>query len=168
VVDTRHMNPDDVVNLAVNIEEDGLAFYKALAEGATDPQAKAVFLRLATEEVQHVDDIREKIPTEGVEYLTYDDASLYDAYASHLFRTEIFPEKDRAKPHLDAVKGPIDAIELGRKAEMDSIRFYRAAEKACTHPGGKAAFEALIEEEEEHLRLLTELRDKLRSVLGED
>jgi hypothetical protein len=33
-----------VVNLAVNIEEDGLAFYKALAEGATDPQAKAVFL----------------------------------------------------------------------------------------------------------------------------
>jgi rubrerythrin len=59
------------------------------------------------------------------------------------------------------VKGPSAAIELGRKAEMDSIRFYRAAEKACTHPGGKAAFEALIEEEEEHLRLLTELRDKL-------
>ena len=70
MVDTRHFNPEDVVNLAVNIEEDGLAFYKALAEGTTDPQVKAVFLRLATEEVQHVADIREKIPTEGVEYLT--------------------------------------------------------------------------------------------------
>ena len=166
VVDVRHFNPDDVVNLAVNIEEDGLAFYKALAAGATDPRVKAVFLRLATEEVDHVHEIREKIPTEGAEYLTYDDASLYDAYAAHLFRTDIFPHEDRAKPQLEKVKGPIDAIELGMKAESDSIHFYEVAAKACTHPAGKAAFQALIEEEKEHFRLLEELRDKLLSVEG--
>jgi rubrerythrin len=158
------MNPDDVVNLAVNIEEDGLAFYQALADAATNPQIKAVFLRLATEEVQHVDDIRAKIPTEGVEYLTYDDASLYDAYTSHLFKTDVFPEADRAKPHLEMVKSPIDAIELGMKAESDTIRLYQAAAKACSHPAGTKAFEALVEEEKEHLHLLTELREKLRAL----
>ena len=50
------------------------------------------------------------------------------------------------------------------KAESDSIAFYEAARAACTNEQGKQAFATLIAEEQEHLRLLTELREKLRGI----
>ena len=47
------LNAHDVVRFAIRIEEDGELFYREAAGLADDKKAKALFARLADEEVGH-------------------------------------------------------------------------------------------------------------------
>jgi len=51
----------------------------------------------------------------------------------------------------------MNAIEIARKMETDAIRFYLEASEKTSHPVGKKMFLGIVEDEKNHLHMLTQI-----------
>ncbi|HUJ69114.1 MAG TPA: ferritin family protein [Syntrophorhabdales bacterium] len=151
------LNAHDVVRFAIRIEEDGELFYREAARLTEDREAKALFSRLADEEVGHrkifqtiSENIGEYAPPE-----TYDGE--YMAYLrDHIDGKAVFREdlKGSLKAHLGSVLTAID-FAIGR--ETDSILYYQEARVFV--PGRQqGVVDRIIEEERKHFILLSNVR----------
>jgi len=151
------LNAHDVVRFAIRIEEDGELFYREAARLTEDREAKALFSRLADEEVGHrkifqtiSENLGEYAPPE-----TYDGE--YMAYLrDHIDGKAVFREdlKGSLKAHLGSVLTAID-FAIGR--ETDSILYYQEARVFV--PGRQqGVVDRIIEEERKHFILLSNVR----------
>jgi rubrerythrin len=144
--------PHEVFVIAKEMEEAGIAFYKALARQVGDPDAKALFLKLASDEVQHLRGI-EKLEQQTLDRAPNEQDALVEQYIRGLVDTKVFPDPSEADAVARSVGGVPDALAFGIRAERASIAFY-----SKTWMLGRSEVAGnLIEQEREHLRLLTEL-----------
>ena len=152
--------PGEVINFALQIEKNGQAFYRALADRAEDAEAKNVFTFMANEEASHYDTFsqlgskltflepEESYPGEYAEYMR-------ELVESHVFTRDVNPEEMAAK-----VKDSVEAVNLALGFEKDSILFFHElkklvpAEEQCTVDG-------LIAEEGRHVKKLLQLKKLL-------
>jgi len=151
------LNAHDVVRFAIRIEEDGELFYREAARLAEAGEAKALFSRLADEEVGHrkifqsiADTLGGYTPPE-----TYDGE--YMAYLrDHIDGKAVFREdlKDSLKAHLGSVLSAID-FAIGR--ETDSILYYQET-RIFVPERQQAVVDHIIEEERKHFILLSTVR----------
>ncbi len=151
------LNAHDVVRFAIRIEEDGELFYREAAGLAEDKEAKALFARLADEEVGHRKIFQGISETLG----GYAPAETYDgeymAYLrDHIDGKAVFREdlKGSLKAILASVLSAID-FAIGR--EMDSILYYQEA-RAFVPERQKEVVDRIIEEERKHFILLSDAR----------
>jgi rubrerythrin len=151
------LNAHDVVRFAIRIEEDGELFYREAAGLAEDKEAKALFSRLADEEVGH------RMTFQGISETLggYAPAETYDGeYMAYLrdhidgkavFRKDL---KGSLKAILASVLSAID-FAIGR--EMDSILYYQEA-RAFVPERQKEVVDRIVEEERKHFILLSDAR----------
>ncbi|MGD2062773.1 MAG: ferritin family protein [Nitrospirota bacterium] len=147
----------EVLAVAQKIEEDGIAFYKAIAPHTKDLKARAVFYRLAHDEALHLDGFSAllKVPADDN---AYDDAAMLTSYVQETIRSDIFPSATDARRIARAADGLLAAVDLGLQAERQSVAFYERMVTACTNEEGKAAFAELLAAEREHVATLEGLR----------
>ena len=144
--------PHEVFVIAKDMEEAGLTFYKAVAKRSSDPDVKALFLKLASDEVRHVRDI-EKLERLMLDRAPSEDDALVAQYIRSLVDTKVFPALSEAQALARSVTGVLDALALGIRAERASIAFY-----SKTRVLGRSKVAGnLLEQEREHLRLLSKL-----------
>jgi rubrerythrin len=144
--------PHEVFVIAKEMEEEGLAFYKAVAKQVADPEVKALFLKLASDEIEHVRSI-EKLERQTLDHAPDEQDALVEQYIRSLVDTKVFPDPSEAAAVGRSVEGVLDALAFGIRAERASIAFY-----SKTRVLGRSEVAGnLIEQEREHLRLLTEL-----------
>lgn len=147
----------EIVELGVEIEKNGQSFYKTLARHSKERKIKDIFLFLSTEEGKHIK-VFEKILQEHAPRLTnpgifFDD---YFAYLSDLADAAVFTQPEQGKKIASKVKSTKEALRLAIGFEKDSIVFYEGMKKLV--PGRDRAFiDAVIMQEERHLRRLLEL-----------
>lgn len=153
-------SPYEIAQIAIGMEEDGFNFYSKAAEYASDERVRAIFLKLANDEIQHKSDFSEK---EFAKYFgDVDDAVIeMDSYIKQLFKTEVFPTIESAQDYAEKIKDDKAALELGMEQEKRAIKFYTELKKRVTLDKAKEAIEELIQEETHHYQLLKELRDQL-------
>ncbi len=157
---TGGFNPREVFAIAREMEEEGLAFYKAVARQVGDPDAKALFLKLASDELQHVRDI-ERLEEHGEEYFPTEEDSLVAQYIQGIVDTKVFPPVSEVPEIAGSTRGLTEAIGFGISAEERAIEFYTKAKSEARTEEAVDAFSRLLEQEEEHLALLAELRKRL-------
>ena len=139
----------EIIELAVRIEENGHDFYTNAAEmtqGTTD--TKSLFLDLAEKEVMHIaifQKLADKFDAESFDFQA-DDAS---EYVNHLAETHIFGKPDSGKELAKKVKTSKEALEIAYKFENDSVAFYTALEKYA-RSDSKKLVRQIIGEEKEH------------------
>lgn len=144
---------DEILQMAVQVEELGRDFYEALAGATCDPRVLQLCHHLAAEEDKHGGVFR-RLPDD----LAAQDLSilLTDEQVAAWRRL-----KDRILPTSDTIYqiacggNILDALNLAVKMEARTIRFYTRFAEAL--PPGNAV-EAIIAEERTHLRLLTAVR----------
>jgi len=144
--------PHEVLVIAKEMEEAGLAFYKGLAKHVSDPDAKALFLKLASDELRHARAI-EKIERQTLDRAPNEHDALVEQYIRSLVDTKVFPALSRVASVAQSVTGVLDALALGIRAERASITFYSKTWAL----GRSEAAGNLLEQEREHLGLLSEL-----------
>ncbi len=150
----------DIVEVAVRIEENGANFYRYAVQLAGKEEVKALFQRLAEEEVKHrqtfaaiLAGMSRNLPPEGYdgEYAAY----LHDYVDNHLvFTAEAFAAE------LAKLRNEAAALDFAIQRELDSIHYYREMREML--PAGEcAAIDRIIAEEKEHFIRLSALRKRI-------
>lgn len=147
----------EVAEIGVEIEKNGRDFYNAVEKISRNKKARETFKYLAGEEEKHiktfqgiVSKVKEYEPSEAY-------PGEYFAYLSSLSKEHIFTQKDKAMDIARTVKSDKEAVELGIRFEKDSILFYYEMKRVVLEEEHKV-IDILIEQEQEHLRKLSELK----------
>lgn len=161
-----HFNAAEVYAIAKRMEKEGLHFYRIVAEHATNPDVKWLFQRLAVDEVRHLRDVERferELKAKPTTTTSPEEQMVVDEYVQNLIETRVFPDNGEAKKVADSVDNIIAAINYGIEAERRSIIFYGKAKEFAPLADGTEAFRRMQQQEEEHLRLLSELKNKFVS-----
>ena len=141
------------IETAIQIEQDGLAFYTEAARQTDDPNGEKMFLSLARDEQAHLklfEDARESLLAEG-KWLSPEQV---EAISPRRFeRPPIFPTVEEIKT-VDLPERQLAALQRGIQAEQDAITFYSEQLEESDDPDARAMYAYLVEQEEGHRTIL--------------
>lgn len=140
---------NEIVEIAVRIEENGHDFYTEVAKLFCDSKIiNAVFTSLAQKEINHIlvfKNLSKQVDEEGFEF------NLEEAqdYLQHEADTHIFLKKNSGSELAKKVKSSKEALEIAFKFEVQSVAFYTHM-LTNTQTKAKKLIERIIAEEREH------------------
>ena len=150
----------EIVELGIQIEKNGKAFYDALAGQSKNDKAKTIFTFLSGEEEKHISAF-EKILTSVQKYEPPEAyPGEYFAYMKAMAGDYIFTQKDKGAQAAKKTKSDKEAVGVGIDFEKNSILFYTEMKKVVPEYDRKT-IDALISQEQEHLKKLTDLKKAL-------
>lgn len=153
-----YFKPTEITQLAVDVEESGYRFYRALSEWFTDFKTKSIFIDLANQELDHEKAFKKM----GEESENAADESGYVINIGILLQTAIGELKEAfdltkvQKEGFDIVK----ALDLGIAVEDESIRIYSEVKEKFISRFGPI-LQKIIDEEKNHRLILQELKEKI-------
>ncbi len=136
----------NVFEFAMQMEKDGEAFYREIADKCKDPGLKKIFTTLADEEVVHYNTFKklyEKTSAKAVE------SNILEK-AKNIF-TEI---KDAGGINIVDETPQLEAYKKAMEAEKESYTFYEKKAEEVTDPEEKKILLTFAREEHRHDRLL--------------
>ncbi len=145
-------NADEILKMAEQIERNGYKFYKTASENIKDPQAKEFLIELANMEKQHEKyfaSIRSELSDQEKEATAFDPEGETGLYLKSLADTRVFFEK---KIDITSMK---EILKAAIVAEKDSIVFYLGMKKAVPERLGRNKVDEIIEEEMNHITMLS-------------
>jgi len=151
----------EAVEVAVNMEEEGIRFYALAEERAGDPESKKLFAFLREKEHQHVDAFRRLYQEIAAREGGADaDLWLLDPEVASYFRavvdSAVFPAKGSAERVLGGLRTPADVLRFGLRIERESVHFYHELLAHCPWPAAKELVGEVIAEERRHFRFIHE------------
>ncbi len=150
----------ELINIAIDIERRGIAFYDIMAKSTQNAVASDVFQHLADMEQQHIQ-IFQGMLKEADKYQTSStDAEEYSAYLQGLVDSAVFTDDMVTSQMATEANSDIEALELAIRAEKDSILFYYEM-KDIVPLRSQTTVNRIITEEKSHLSLLSEVKRKL-------
>jgi len=150
----------EIVGIGVQIEKNGRDFYNTLALGSKIEKDRDMFKFLAGEEEKHIV-VFQGILNQTAEYVPLESyPGEYFEYMNALAGEYVFTQKDKGVEIAKSILSDAEAIELGIGFEKDSIIFYEGMKKVI--PGYDfVIINQLIEQEQNHLKMLTELKHSI-------
>ena len=150
----------EVVELGIQIEKNGRDFYRTLVKQLKNQKAQDIFKYLAGEEEKHIA-VFQKILNSLENYQPAEAyPGEYFAYMNALASGYVFTQENKGEEVAKKIKSDKEAIEKGIGFEKDSIIFYEGMKKVVPEDDRKVV-DALIAQEQMHLRQLTELKNTL-------
>ena len=150
----------ELIDIAVAIEKSGAAFYDALANSAKDKKPRDTYKYLADNEREHIK-IFQNMNAGVSEYPSPESyTEEYADYLGILIDSAVFVNNKAARKMARQVANEAEAIEIGIRAEKDSILFYSAIRDLVRRTDSKLIGK-VIEEERSHLTNLSYLRQSL-------
>jgi rubrerythrin len=146
----------DIIDLAVQIEENGERLLRDAARESTNPELASMLNWLADEEVRHVERFTEM---KGRAEETVPDSRLEDmgkAVLRESLGDQTFTLKNVDFSSLDKVE---DLLERIIEFENDTILFYEMIRSFVKDQGTLDLLDAIIREEESHIRTLEGFMD---------
>jgi rubrerythrin len=161
---TEHtFNLKEIIEMAIQIETAGAAFYKRLTELAETSETRDLFKYLEDAEYQHIHDfeavLKSALSRQGqLEYSATEEDLLYlRAFASR----RIFTSTQDAVNKAEALKGPIEAIDMALDFELKSVGFYKEMSELIEDPADSASVRELEKQEKSHAAYLYKIREQL-------
>jgi len=144
----------DIVDIAVQIEQNGEKIYRRSAEKIEDPSLRSLVQWLADEEVKHVEwfaALKDKIADTGEhpEQEKFGRALLQDAVGTHSLALE--------DADFFAMEQVQDLINLVMEFENDTVLFYKMLQPLIEDQETLEQLHVIIQEEENHARRLKEV-----------
>lgn len=150
----------EVMEMALEIEENGMKFYTDAFKASKDEKVKALFKTLAIEEAHHIktfaamkDLVKDEYVTEGFDPYIIEASE----YLRSMADSEVFKSPADGALLAGKIGNPAEVIDFAIGMEEDALKFYDEFEKIIVEKD-RPVLTALIAEERKHLNLLTELR----------
>jgi rubrerythrin len=154
------------LQMAIQTELDGYSFYRRFARQTDDPGARAMFERLAEDEVMHLELLRytKTVLEESGQWAEYQGLALEPVRGAPIF------SRQRVEQNVVAYTSDLSALRVAYLIEKDAVDFYRRAAQGTTDPDGKRMFLDLVKMEQGHLDLLEGeynfLRGQFQTAMG--
>jgi rubrerythrin len=144
----------DIVDIAVQIEQNGERVYRRAAEKIEDPSLRSLLQWLADEETQHAkwfEALKDNIADSGEhpEQEKFGRALLQNAVGTHSLGLE--------DADFFAMEKVQDLINLVMEFENDTVLFYKMLQPLIEDQKTLEQLHAIIQEEENHARRLKEM-----------
>lgn len=138
------------LQMAIQTELDGYSFYRKFAQQTEDPGARAMFERLAEDEVMHLELLRntKAMLEQSGQWAEYQGAAREMVKGAPIF------SRQRVEQNLVAYTSDLSALRMAYLIEKDAVDFYRRAAQATDDPNGQRMFLDLVKMEQGHLDLL--------------
>jgi len=153
---TELFHASEVVEVALQIEQNGGTFYGLLADKMTDPPVKQLFQDLAKAEQKHYETFQELLSRAAHWEPVGVYAAEYKDYMDCLVSHNVFNRENTAKEVTDKITDKTQALRYSQNIEKDSILFYMEM-KECVPETERKIIEALIAEEKKHLLRLIKM-----------
>jgi len=150
---------NEIIEIAVKLEDSGEAFYTAAVEKTADIKIKALFRDLAAQERLHRRTFQRLIQPRGqaVEFvLAPDQWGEFQAYVDALLRQTLFTDSENALSRAAEAKDAQEALLAAIRFEKESLLFFHEL-KSVVRGDGQRAVARIIEEERQHIQRLTEM-----------
>lgn len=150
---------NDIVEVAVRIEENGINFYNFAQQIAKTEDAKKLFTQLAQAEAAHkrtfeklLSQIESFAPPERY-------TGEYSEYLRNYVDNNLIFTKDVMDKQLAKVTDTVGAFEFAMQRELDSILYYHEV-KNLVPQGQHEALEKIINEERKHYAMLLDMKKR--------
>ena len=159
----KKLNLKEIIEMAIQIETAGAAFYKKLNELAETDETRELFSHLEKAEYKHIEDfetiLKEALSRPGQhEYATTEVDLLYlRAFASR----RIFTSTEDAVNKAEDLSDVIEAINMALDFELKSVGFYREIADMIENPDDSASVSELEKQEKEHAAYLYRVRERI-------
>ena len=155
-------NPQEILKISINIEENGKALYGALEEKAKDEQLKELWRYLKDQEEEHREVFTEMLDNLG-DYIVHEYASGdYDSYMRAIASNYVFTQDLVEKKKRELFDSDKEAIDFGTYIEKESILTYQAL-KDYIKLDKQEVINRVIDEEKKHLARLIDIRNRFVS-----
>ncbi|MDI3516633.1 MAG: hypothetical protein PWP37_982 [Thermotogota bacterium] len=148
------MRVNDIIEMAVRVENDGELFYTEAARVAEDPKVRKTFEQLAAQEKAHAASFRKLLEDQDEEW------DEIDAYLSTYASANIIPDLNLIVPELKRMTVS-EVIDLAIGIEKDSIILYYELLDTLADERAKSVVRNIISQEKEHVSTLHNLRKGL-------
>ncbi|MDD5085148.1 MAG: ferritin family protein [Candidatus Omnitrophica bacterium] len=146
------ISDDEVLKLAMNLEEEGYDFYSGCIKNTRNEKAKRLFSRLAAMEKKHFavfSRLHSRIAKKRGVFATDEDA-LVKSYINALIDTGVF--KKGVCPVITLDKDSVlNALEFAKTIEKDSVLFYTELEELARSEETKNILRAVVKQEKKHV-----------------
>jgi rubrerythrin len=144
----------DAIEMAMGIEKNGEAFYRAVAQKAQTSQVRALFEDLAEQEVKHYAAFQKLTKEIGDALLmSSEDWEQYQGYLQATVQSALFQGPDRALAAAEEAADEKQALNMAIGFEKETILFFYNLRDVVT--GGKQELIGrIIEQEKSHVRRL--------------
>ncbi len=145
---------DEIIEIAMGLEERGETFYTAAASKATTAEIKELFEELAIQEQYHRQTFQ-KMGRDLVQSTLSDEQwDQFQAYAGALLRQRIFDRPDGALGKAVESQDERDALQAAIGFEDETLRFFRELREVVRGTDQRAV-DRIIGEEEQHVQRLS-------------
>ncbi len=151
---------NDIVEVAVRIEENGANFYRYAVQLTAKEEIKALFQLLAAQEVKHQETFAKILagmdrnaPPEG-----YDGE--YAAYLHSYVDNRLVFKTEALAGELAKIRDEASAVDFAIRRELDSILYYREIREFLP-ADRREGIDRIITEEKAHFKRLSEMRKRL-------
>lgn len=150
---------NDIVEVAVRIEENGITFYNFAEKLAKTEDAKKLFTMLAAAEAAHKRTF-EKLLTEIETYTPPERyTGEYSDYLRNYVDNNLIFTKEVMDKQLAKVTDTVGALEFAMQRELDSILYYHEV-KNLVPQAQHETIEKIINEERKHYAMLLDMKKK--------
>ena len=153
------LSASEVVQFAVNIEENGRDFYRGFSDKFKSDAEREVFNYLADAEIQHIRIFSEML--KSIE--TFEPATSYsDEYFGYLkaYADTLIFTRDKLERELAKISNAKEAADFGIRRELDSILYYQEI-KSYVPEKEHDTIDEVIAQERMHFMKLTEFKKDL-------
>jgi rubrerythrin len=151
----------EIVEIAIEVEKNGVTFYQALAESASAVRLRDLFAYLAGEERKHItrfEEILESVGGYQISEAYY--ATQYMGYMKALADERVFRSDVSVAEIADRARTPREAIDVAIGFEKESILFLHEMGELVSGTDGKT-IQKLLDEERDHLTRLSAIKAQI-------
>ncbi len=153
-------SPQEILDIALRVEENGEHLYAKLEEKAEDEKLKNVWKFLKEQEIGHQSKFKEMLESAGDYIVSEFGSGDYDAYLQAIASAYIFTPELIKKKIEEPFSSDQDAVDFGLQIEKESILVYTAL-KDYVLSDKKEIMDRIIKEEKKHVIVLTEFKKTL-------
>lgn len=150
----------EVLDMAIEIERMGLAFYRGCQAARATEAVAEVFDYAAEQEQRHIE-VFSQIKRDLAEYTVPESyPGETQAYLRGFAGTRVFEDVDEATCSAEEMEDELDALQTALDLEHSSISFYTGV-KELVRESERDVIDKILAEEHEHIRRLRELQHRL-------
>ena len=155
-----NFSPQEILKIAIKVEENGKKLFGILEEKAKDEKIKSVWRYLKEQEDVHRKVFQEMLDNVG-DYIVYEfSPGEYEAYVKAIAASYIFTTRLVERKIKDGFSSDQEAVDFGIHIEKESILTYTAL-REYVQTAKQAVLDKVIKEEKNHLVKLTALKEEL-------
>ncbi|MCK4994950.1 MAG: ferritin family protein, partial [Candidatus Omnitrophica bacterium] len=155
-------SPQEILDIAFRVEENGEHLYAKLEEQATDEKIKTIWKFLKEQEIGHQSKFKSMLDCAGDYLVSEFGAGDYDAYLEAIAATYIFTPEIINRKTEESFSSPLEAVEFALQIEKESILVYTAL-KDYILSDKQDIIQNIIKEEKKHVIVLSELKKTLKN-----